>query len=138
MAKRTSAAALLEQLEACGEATLAELDEQIAAEEQQLAELTSKREAKIAALKSVRKVIDVKVNGKPARKKPQRKAEGEEGTGEKTLKERLYDLIVEKGPLRPAEAARELDCTASGISSTLKCGWFEKNDDGQIMIAQAQ
>lgn len=72
---------LLEAILRAGATDLASIDAEIAAKEEALAAAKREIETELAMLKQLRRVLDVKLNGKPARKVRQPKAAKAKGTG---------------------------------------------------------
>jgi hypothetical protein len=78
---KTKAPSLLDMLAKAGAGDLAEIDEQIATKQAELDALSKKLVDELAGLLQLRKVVNIRVNGKPPRKKPERKAKTGGGRG---------------------------------------------------------
>jgi hypothetical protein len=154
MATKTSQPTLLDLMARATAADLAEIDQQIAAKETELAEAEKRIGGELDALKQLRKVVDVKLNGKPARKKPERKAKagvsaassgnGHAGNGAGPIN-RLNDglagdivaCIKLHGAAFPAAIGRKLDRTeqAVNMSVTKRPDLLKRLSSGQIGLA---
>lgn len=151
MAVKDKAPSLIDLLSKATAADLANLDQQIAEKESALAEATKNLEADLASLKALRKVIDVKLNGKPERKKPVRKAKGSVlvpqerpayhngdsvGHEEAGLASKIVGLITRDGPLSPQALAIKLGRSPQGInmSVTKMSSMFKRLSDGRIAL----
>jgi hypothetical protein len=152
MAKKASAEDLLDLIEDCTAATLEELDGKIATLEKQRDETLAKLDRTLEALKSVRKIVNIKLHGKPPRKKPVRKKKGEgqeeqesgarsqesEDGGEDSLVDRIFNIVHEKGPLGYAQIGNHLGVHHTSIRHAVnRSTWFEVNA-GVVSIARAE
>lgn len=122
---------LLEALNYVDAGQLEEIDQRIAA-------LDKERESLVAA----RKIIDIKLNGKPERAKPQRKAKANAPVSGKAysesdeeLRDQVYSILTQaKRPLKPAAIAAEIGISGQKVGQLTNHEWFIKDIDG-IRIA---
>jgi hypothetical protein len=104
---------------------LADIDASIAEKEQAIKSI----EGEIASLRIVRKFIDVKLNGQPQRKKPERKAGG--GRKPAPVRDAIYDLLAKHDvPMKPATIASQIGAEVGSVYSALKHEWFRQTPDG--------
>lgn len=118
-AAKQKQASLVDLLAKVSVADLADIDQQIAAKQAELDEANKRIGGELDALKTIRKVIDIKLNGKPARKKREPKAakaepvnrlpsangNGHDGT---SPVERIRQVLKDCGPCLPATIAKKL------------------------------
>lgn len=137
---------LIEVLSTAGESDLLEIDAQIEAKEKELADTTKALEGELAALQYLRRVVDVKLHGKPARKQRQAKAAkagpspaqapaGPDRDGlepmHAALASQIVALITKEGPITPETIARKLDRTPQGVRMAItKAGGLFKRMSG--------
>jgi hypothetical protein len=135
---------LIEVLSTASEADLLEIDDQIAAKEKELAETTKALEGELAALQYLRRVVDVKLHGKPERKQRQAKAKAAPAphaasNGDRNeiepmhaaLASQIVGLITKEGPITPEVIARKLDRTPQGVRMAItKAGGLFKRMSG--------
>jgi hypothetical protein len=128
---------LIDTLQAAGAEELYAIDQQIEAMESELEALVSEKRKGIDALKRLRAVLDVQVNGrqpKAKRAKPQKQSRQVEGG---TVLERIYDYLSKQGePVKPALLADAIGCSKAAIYAAIDHEWFAKTPDG-IEIARA-
>ncbi len=121
---------LLDMVNAATADDLAQIDQKITSAEADLSQTVAKAEAEIASLKSLRRVIDIKINGKPARKKREAKASspgepaaGASGSnGQVLLIDRVMFVIKQHGPTFPAGIGRKLDVTEAAVNQAVTLG----------------
>lgn len=143
MAKATqSQPSLVDLLKRAGAADLADIDQQIAAKQAELDEATKRIGGELDALKVIRKVLDVKINGKPARApKGSRKAAKGAAAGQsisgqpgESPADKIAKVLRDCGPCMPATIAKKLggEHLLHGVSITLgkNKDRFIKEDDG--------
>lgn len=70
----TPQTSLVDLLNKASASDLADIDQQIAAKQTELDEATKKIGGQLDSLKAIRKVLDLRINGKPARKKREPKS----------------------------------------------------------------
>jgi hypothetical protein len=136
---------LLDLVAKAGESDLAEIDQQIADQEATLADFTKKAEGDISALKALRKVINIKLHGRPPRKPHVRKAKGSNppqdgphayrqppsarpglavgpavgsggGAVDGTISSRVKNLLMLHGPLSVQALSVKLACSPQAIA----------------------
>ena len=137
MSKKDTEPDLIDLLAKASAADLAKLDARIADKESELAAVAARIGGELESLKSLRKVIDVKLNGKPARKKPERKAKSAAATTftqpseNGTVRDRIYDYLSKQDrPVRPALIAVAVGCSEPSAYAAVKHEWFRKTPDG--------
>lgn len=120
---------LVAAIEAAGEQDLAAIDERIAALRAEISEYVATRKRKLAALLLVRRSLQFKLHGKPA------KSTKGDKTGGSELATQVYYLLAEYGSMPlPAIAAR-LAKTSQGIAACIgRSDWFERKN-GEVHIA---
>lgn len=127
--------ALLELLGKATAADLAEIDQQIA-----------EHQVEIDKLWAVRKLIDVKVNGKPERKARATRKAGESkpsangvtsipsgaSSGELMINRRkaIAKLLGKEGPQRSGVICNRLDIPSGSITGVMNSDWFNLTDNG--------
>lgn len=146
---------LVELVAKATEADLASIDEQITAKEAELADATRRIGGELDALKALRKVVDVKLHGKPQRKPRQAKAASHKSNGEPngfrsgppapsrvavhsdtTLASEIIGAINLHGPLLPDTLARKLDRSPVGIKMAVgKSDHLKLLSDGRVALA---
>lgn len=94
-------------------------------------------EAEIAKLKSLRKTIDVLINGKAPRKKREAKAKepkpaaaAPSGLDVLARRKQIALLLVAQGAMKPAAIAEALGASAGNVGYWLSSGHFTKDDKG--------
>lgn len=125
-------ASLVDMLAKVSVADLADIDQQIAAKQAELDEATKKIGGELEALKTIRKVVDIKLNGKPARKQRQPKGTKAEpanrlpssnGNGLDGISpaDKIAKVLKECGPCLPATIAKKLggEHLLHGVAITL-------------------
>lgn len=127
MAKDTAKPSLLDVLEKATTEDLDAVREQIAEHEKQL-----------DSLRAVEKLLNIRINGKPERKKPVRKAaagNAEPGgqmqaTG---LAQKILDLVLSRGPCQPSTAARLLEVSEQAVRIAVGKSVLLNYEDGKIV-----
>jgi hypothetical protein len=93
--------------------------------------------ADLATLEALRKILNVRVNG---RREPKSRASSTaEGDGRsKVCRERRQRLarLLEKGSRRIAECAEELDIPLGSMTKLFDHPWFRKNADGSLNLTE--
>lgn len=144
MSKRTEEPDLIDLLAKASEADLAKLDTRITDKQAELDAITMRIGGELSALQSLRKVLDIKLHGKPARKKPERKAKAASATtatvehGAPTgLAADIVACIQVHGPAFPAAIGRKLDRTEQAInmSVTKRPDLLKRLSDERIALA---
>lgn len=136
--KSKQAQKLIETLAASGPEELAALDEQIAALESELESLVADKRKAIDAMKRLRSVLDVQINGKPVKAKPQRRSakssasdDGEGGGRASPIRDKIFDFLSKQDiPLRPVQIAEAIGCSKPSVYNALKHEWFKETQDG--------
>lgn len=125
-------------------ADLAVIDEQITARETELAEATARIGGELGSLKALRRVIDIKLHGKPQRKTRQpRKAQAPAATSHASgdaptgLQSEIIGFITLNGPGFPEAIGRKLDRPAQAIACSVskRPDLLKKLSDGRIALA---
>lgn len=143
---KTVATSIIEQLAHAGADDLTQLETIVASQEAELAELVAERRKSIDALLALAKILSLKINGKPPRKKPVRKVkpmsggkqdEGGESQGDGLAPagaQRILDCIMSHGPGTPADIARKIGKTEQQINMCLAKSrhLFEVIEGGRI------
>jgi hypothetical protein len=112
-------------LEKTGASELAELDKLIADREADLEAYCNTKRSEIDALRQIRKVCDVKLNGrkKPGRRRPKADAEDasaeEKSSGTPTLADWIAQRIEERGPQTTQQLASAKACGESQIKQSI-------------------
>lgn len=142
MATKTQQPSLVDLLNKATAADLADIDQQIADKQSELDEATKQLITDLESLKAVRKVIDIRVNGKPARKKREpRKAAGDKGVSQSAasapassdLLARIIQIIHGCGPCTSYTISKKLGDTSEYLvrNALIKSkDKFTRNDDG--------
>jgi len=122
---------------------LDELSQEIERAEAEFEREVSRLRGRIDSLKATHKLIDVKLNGKKPRAKPQRKAtkpESPQAGGESSVEsvaDKIYDLINREGSLPPNVIASMLGRSIQGVNMAItKSGWVTRGADGEVRIAK--
>ncbi len=120
-------------LQTAGESDMAAIDKQIREIDARIAELKNEK----ASFVEVRKIIAVRLHGKPATKKKQwGKSKSKESGDASELAKRIYDLLQTKGPRALPLIAIDLGTTAAAVGRCVSsCDWFVKSENGTIRIA---
>ena len=90
----------------------------------------------LESLRLVQKLLDVKLNGKPERKAPQKRQARAGSTDgktprEPTQRERVYDYLSVQGrPVKPATIASDTGIPVASVYTLLSHEWFKKTEDG--------
>lgn len=150
---------LLDLIGRATEADLSAIDEQIAEKQNELDAATHALQADLDSLRQLRRLIDVKLHGKPARKKTQRKGRGGNGqptdpaddarsavveravgAHEAALASKIVDLITREGPMTDIVIARKLDRTPQGIRMALtkSAALFRRLPDARVALPGAR
>lgn len=107
-------------LEAIQQASAADLDNI----DVRIEELTKELES----LREVRRVIEVRLNGKPKAKRGEKKGLAA------PVADRLYEYILAHGPQTPYDLAEKLGLSIQGIGvAAARSGWFTRVD-GRIAV----
>ena len=99
---------------------------------------------KIAGLRTLRRAIDEKLNGRKSRKPMVRKAkagvvQGASGGDATTAhREKAAKYLAHSGPTRPAIIAQQCGIPVGSISAVLDCSWFEKHPAGVALSAEGK
>jgi hypothetical protein len=134
MAKvKTEGVDLVAAIEAAGEQDMEAIDERIAALRQEICGYVATRKRKLAALMLVRRSLQFKLHGKPA-KAPK----GERSTVGSELATQIYDLIAEHGSLPVPAIAARLGRPGQAIADSIqRSAWFERKN-GEVHIAKTK
>ena len=157
MSAKDKSPSLVDLVAKATEADLASIDEQIKAKESELDEATKRIGGELDALKSLRKVIDLKLHGKPERKKRQpavkltQNGNGHEPDGfrlpppaksrivtahEGALASEIIGHVTLHGPGFPAAIARKLDRTETGVKMAVsKSDGLKTLADGRVALS---
>lgn len=109
---------LLEALNSVDASQLAEIDDRIE-------QLDRERESLVAA----RKIIDIRLNGKRERAKPQPRLHDLESDDQ--LRSKIHDFLSEAGrAVKPAIIGAKLNLTAIKVGKLTQHEWFEKDITG--------
>lgn len=130
--KSKQAQKLIETLAAAGPEDLSAIDEQIEALEHELAGLVAEKRKAIDALKRLRAVLDVHVNGKPAKAKRQKRTAAESSNGKPSpIRDKIFDFLSKQEiPLKPVAIAEAIGCSKPSVYNALKHEWFKETADG--------
>lgn len=129
MGKQSTAAksSILDVLNAATETDLEAIDARIA----ELEAAIQQHEATILSLKSVRRTIDIKLHGKPERKKPVRKVKGDgsQAKGDDNVdRQRIHDWLSKHGePAKPGVIGAALGIHSVRVASLCRHVWFEES-----------
>lgn len=120
--------------------TLAAIDEEISKAESE----AKACEGKIAGLRTLRRAIDEKLNGKKARQARQpRKAKATatgaaHGSATTEYREKAAKYLSHAGPTRPAIIAQHCGIPLGSISAVLDCPLFDKHPNGVSLSAEGK
>lgn len=133
--KSKQAQKLIETLAAAGPEELAAIDEQIEALEAELAALVTDKRKAIDALKRLRAVLDVQVNGKPTKAKRQKRAAAASGTGGQgkpsPVRDKIFDFLSKQDhPIKVKAIAESTELAYASVYNALKHEWFKETADG--------
>lgn len=131
--KSKQAQKLIETLAASGAEELSAIDEQIATLEAELEAEAAERRKTIDALKRLRAVLDLQVNGKKpkAAKKPRAAKAAPDGEGGGRIRDRIFDFLSKQDiPLKPVAIADAIGCSKPSAYAALKHEWFKETPDG--------
>lgn len=121
--------AVLSAIDNASQEELDSLKAQIADEEQQLEVLVAGRRKKIDALNKLAGMIDVRLNGKPARKTASRN-----GPALSPLRKKVKLWMLEQdGPQKPSAIAAGVGSRVSSIYAALSHPAFRKVADGFVV-----
>ncbi len=141
---------LLEVLESAGESDLQEIDDRLHGLRAKMDETLASYRRQIDALELARKLLSVKLHGKPPRKVRQKRAAaaaagGSESTvvttggggGDQpgdgdgsTLKERIWDLVQTEGAMSIEEIARHFGTSKAAVAMCIaRCNWFRREGE---------
>lgn len=96
---------------------LAELDAEIATKRAAIDAAIAQAEKELKPLIELRKVLDLRINGKKPRKKPERKEKAGLNSGG-SVRDRAYAILAKSGgPVKPALIASQLNCSVRAITS---------------------
>lgn len=130
---KTSKPSILDLLAEVSEADLEIIDEKITALTTDIANI----QAEIDSLRVVRKTVDVKLHGKPERKKPVRKAKAGATAADKPQgdddadRNRIYDWLANQGgPCKPGVIDAALGIHHLRVNSLCKHAWFDESIAG--------
>lgn len=139
MSEKPTSPSLVDQILFATEADLQAIDEQITAITDEIAE----KQRTVDGFRAIRKAIEIRLNGKPERKKPERSAGGAVATndaGGKRVKliERVYALLMSEGSMPLPAIAERVGSTPGSVSGTIAgSDWFELRD-GEVHIARTK
>lgn len=144
MAKSASVVGeMLGLLAKAGEKELAEIDEIIAAREAELAEYCQKKQGEIDSLREIRKVCDIRLNGKPQRGRWRRTDADSDTAGIPTATvQRLADWIAQRLEERGPQTTSELAIARSASESAIRIaigkakGRFEMDDEERWSVVE--
>lgn len=142
---------LLSAIADADQSDLDELNREIEQAESELEREIAKLKGRIESLKAAHRLIDLKLNGKKPRAKPQRRsaattspasadqqAAARNDVDPESLASQIFDLITREGSLPPNVLASMLKRSVQGINMAItKSGWFTRGQDGEIRIARA-
>ncbi len=117
-------------------ADLAEIDQEIAKVQGEIDAVLAKHKGRLASLQSLRKVIDLKVNGAKERKKPTRKAasKSDVAIAQPSIVEfrrKVAQILGTKGPMLANQIADYMDLPdGRAVGQRLNCDWFEPTSQG--------
>lgn len=127
---------LLEVLESAGESDLQEIDDRLHGLRAKMDETLAIYRRQIDALELARKLLSVKLHGKPPRKVRQKMAAGggggdQPGDGDgSTLKERIWDLVQTEGAMSIEEIARHFGTSKAAVAMCIaRCNWFRREGE---------
>lgn len=122
MAKRKpqNTVGLVTALETAGQADIEDLDKRIASLDGQIEEIKNKQ----ASLKYAKKLLDLKLNGRPmvgGRASPKLNAE---------RRDQIFKMLSEYGPAMPKQIAEETGIPVGSVHKVLKHECFSRGPDG--------
>jgi hypothetical protein len=124
---------LVAVIEAAGEADLAAIEQRIVELRKEMDDFVSTRKRKLDALTLVKKSLQFKLHGRPA--KSDATGDGKTGSGGTKLAERIYELISEQGSMPVPAIAEAVGVRAAGVGICVsRSPWFERRN-GEVYIA---
>jgi hypothetical protein len=142
---------IVETLTSATEDDLAAIQSAIAELETELNATISEKRKTIDALSAIAKVIDLRLHGKPARKKMQRRSKSappvpgesqavdELDEAPRKLRDDIYDLIFKEGPMPLPAIAASLNVAPQAVSMSIRKTpeWFATRN-GEVAIAKVK
>lgn len=122
---------LIDQILFATEADLQAIDEQIAAITDEIAE----KQRTVDGFRAIRKAIEIRINGKPERKKREPREPGDD-TPKQQLSDAVFDLLTKEGSMPVPAIAERLGKTPAiiGMAIGRKSEWFVRKN-GEVHIA---
>lgn len=139
MSAKPQTAPLFEMIQKATAADLAQLDEKIEA----MQATARQHQGEIDRLASLRKTINILVNGKPERKKNEKKApKATPGGGNSdSLSDRrikIAKLLSKHGATKPAQLASDLATSQANVMYALNCGYFIMTPNGYLLTPEGR
>lgn len=131
---------LFEMIQKATAADLEQLDKEIDAKEVVIIGI----EAEVNRLKALRKTIDVIVNGKPERKKPEKKSKPGESAAQASYgsaderRAKVAQYLAKHGASKPSSIAADLGIPDGSITFVLSCGAFIKTPNGYVLTPEGR
>lgn len=154
--KKSREPSFVDALARVSHADLEEIDRQIVEKQQALEDVTRVLDQELDALRLARKVIDVKLHGKPKKTWSRRgkQAAGDEAEGEqvtnsepeepadepKSLADRIQEVIELRGPMTTSRIAQYLCKSEQAVRISIgrNPGRFEINDDDEWVVKEQE
>jgi hypothetical protein len=119
---------LLDALDGATEEDLKTLDREIDAQSRRL-----------ESLRACRKVLQLKLVGRPERKKRQPTEPGQNGGGTtKNNRQKMAEYLIHSGPTKPLVLADACGLDHRGVSGLLNHPWFERKGDGVTLSQEGR
>ena len=128
MAKAEHKPSIVELIKSATDADLEAIDAEILERRNQIAKLDDE----VYALKAMRRTIEVKLHGKPERKKPQRKPQASNqaaaaGEDNDRDRQRIHDYLSKHGPTKTGTIGDALGLHPRRVHALCQHDWFEQS-----------
>lgn len=134
MSTKPTSTSLVDQILFATESDLQAIDERITAIADEIAE----KQRTVEGFRAIRKAIEIRINGKPERKK---REPGESGNGvaKVMLYDAIFDLLTKEGSMPVPAIAERLGKPAAVIGMAIgrKSEWFRR-ENGEVHIARTK
>lgn len=128
---------LIEALQAATAEDLADIDARITAVRDKIEATLRAQRGELDALLAARKLIDLRINGRPPKGAAKKGASPADGGGSE-LACAIHDLLTKEGSLPVAAIAQRLGRAPQAIGVCVaKSEWFSRTPDGDVEIARA-
>lgn len=132
MTEKKNTKSLLDSIMSATADDLQDIDERITAIIDEIAE----KQKAVTGLQAIRKVVDIRVNGKAPRKSPTPR---EDGPPKPQVSDAVYDLLMKEGSMPVPAIAERLGKTPAVIGMAIgrKSEWFVRKN-GEVHIAKVE